>query len=685
MNKIIKNSFILYLVCVLLNSCTTKPISFILNISNELIETGPGNYTGEVILTSNYKWSIESDLPEWLSVNPSSGDGGSSVVKIDIKINELDKERFHIISIRAGDIEKKISVHQEAATIFLITDTIIECSEYGALVEIPVKTNKSCSMTIDGGGGWIELQPTKALSEIKYSLLIAPLSMDIEREAKVIFSDNYNIPIDTVILRQSTKRLKLKRILSVIYKSTNGDNWRNNTNWNSEKPFREWYGLETNGVDVVKIDLSNNNLKGTIPVEISGLTELTSLKLWSNELGGELPSSISKLYKLKELIISNNHFEEKFPDELYQLRELETLSLSNNKFVFDLKKACIGMTKLKELALDNIQINSTIPTEIALLSDLQLLSMRFCGLYGNIPSQLWSLYSIKHLALDNNELSGEISPMIADLKNLKILGLGANNLSGKIPVQIATLKKLEYLQLFFNYFHGPLPLSLKNLPNWKNISNENNIYQQKDGLFLSHEGFVIGDLYYNDNNTNPVGVVYRLDNKIGIPLTDQSGSSEYCSVVYGISNKTLWSLEYSDTPSDNLSDGLYNCAALENYVKTQNTLLANFPALKWCLSINKLSGLSDSFIEMKTVENSKMWYIPAPYETIEIFANIDIINSMLKLAEISQGFKTQQYISSYDGDFLNKYAVSIVDKLSTDITYKDKKEICDILLIKKIR
>ena len=28
---------------------------------------------------------------------------------------------------------------------------------------------------------------------------------------------------------------------------------------------------------------------------------------------------------------------------------------------------------------------------------------------------------------------------------------------------------------------------------------------------------------------------------------------------------------------------------------------------------------------------------------------------------------------------------SIVDKLSTDITYKDKKEICDILLIKKIR
>lgn len=47
--------------------------------------------------------------------------------------------------------------------------------------------------------------------------------------------------------------------MEVFYNSTNGDKWANNTNWLSEKPLDQWYGVNYNGSE---INLSNNNLTG---------------------------------------------------------------------------------------------------------------------------------------------------------------------------------------------------------------------------------------------------------------------------------------------------------------------------------------------------------------------------------------------------------------------------------------
>lgn len=83
---------------------------------------------------------------------------------------------------------------------------------------------------------------------------------------------------------------KERKALMDFYKSTNGDNWTNNTNWGTEKPLREWYGIFEVDGHAYGLALYNNNLSGVIPDEISNLSRLHYLQLSSNDITGSLPS-----------------------------------------------------------------------------------------------------------------------------------------------------------------------------------------------------------------------------------------------------------------------------------------------------------------------------------------------------------------------------------------------------------
>jgi Leucine Rich Repeat (LRR) protein len=92
-----------------------------------------------------------------------------------------------------------------------------------------------------------------------------------------------------------------RQALIALYNATDGEHWKNNTHWMG-KPGTEcvWYGVECgqqpNGEDhplvVDSLNLSENNLKGSIPEAVDNLTHLEWLDVRGNSLSGLLPQPL---------------------------------------------------------------------------------------------------------------------------------------------------------------------------------------------------------------------------------------------------------------------------------------------------------------------------------------------------------------------------------------------------------
>lgn len=71
-----------------------------------------------------------------------------------------------------------------------------------------------------------------------------------------------------------------RRALVALYQDTNGSNWNTKSNWLGAAGSEDtWYGIHITSGNVTSIDLADNNLVGSIPPELSDLTELKELRL----------------------------------------------------------------------------------------------------------------------------------------------------------------------------------------------------------------------------------------------------------------------------------------------------------------------------------------------------------------------------------------------------------------------
>jgi Leucine-rich repeat (LRR) protein len=92
--------------------------------------------------------------------------------------------------------------------------------------------------------------------------------------------------------------------LVALYDSTDGDNWKNNTDWKQTNTPCSWYGIKCGNGAVTQIDLRSNQLTGSIP-DFSAFTNLQTLSLDSNQLSGSIPD-FSALTNLQNLYFRNN-------------------------------------------------------------------------------------------------------------------------------------------------------------------------------------------------------------------------------------------------------------------------------------------------------------------------------------------------------------------------------------------
>ena len=237
-----------------------------------------------------------------------------------------------------------------------------------------------------------------------------------------------------------------REVLSSLYHAADGPSWRNNENWLTDAPLGDWHGVEVDGAgNVVRIELSQNNLSGRIPPEIGDLAHLASLSLRSNGIAGSIPPELGSLAELAWIDLSENALLGSIPPELGNIRSLERLHLWGNS------------------------LSGSIPPELGNLSHLDWLSFEYNDLVGAIPPELGKLERLRGMSLTGNRLSGAIPPELGNLANLRILSLAHNALTGPIPPELSNLSRLDGLFLDGNGLSGPIPAQLGGLGNLRHL------------------------------------------------------------------------------------------------------------------------------------------------------------------------------------------------------------------------
>jgi Leucine-rich repeat (LRR) protein len=262
--------------------------------------------------------------------------------------------------------------------------------------------------------------------------------------------------------------------LVAFYDSTGGANWSHNDGWNETNMPCSWYGVSCSGGHVSGLDLSDNQLTGSIPTELGNLSNLTRLDLSGNQLTGSIPAELGNLSNLEELWLFYNQLTGTIPTELGNLSNLETLILSSNQLTGSIPTELGNLSNLEELYLSSNQITGSIPTELGNLSKLNWFDLSNNELTGSIPAELGNLSNLKEFWLFENQLIGSIPTELGNLSNLDTLILFSNQLTGSIPRELGNLTNLWALYLSNNQLTGEIPRELGNLMRLIDLMLDNN-------------------------------------------------------------------------------------------------------------------------------------------------------------------------------------------------------------------
>ncbi|XP_013719750.2 probable leucine-rich repeat receptor-like serine/threonine-protein kinase At3g14840 isoform X4 [Brassica napus] len=291
------------------------------------------------------------------------------------------------------------------------------------------------------------------------------------------------------------------------------------------------------------IDLSRNFLNGPIPPEWGALP-LVYLNLGGNRITGPVPKEIGNITSLEFLGLDFNQISGKLPPELGNLPNIQILHLRSNYLSGDIPSTFSKLTTLTDFRISDNQFTGSIPDFIQNWTELEKLVIQASGLVGPIPKTISSLNKLTKLRI--SDLSGPESPFppLQNMISMKTLILRNCNLTGELPPYLGPITSLKLLDLSFNKLSGPIPVEYSALADVDNIYLTSNMLSGEVPIWMVDKGEKI-DLAYNDF-TNDLRTAECQKNDVNMfsstsPLVANNHSNVSCLSSY-ICPKTFYGL-----------------------------------------------------------------------------------------------------------------------------------------------
>eukprot|EP00762_Andalucia_godoyi_P008173 ANDGO_07437.mRNA.1 LRR receptor-like serine/threonine-protein kinase FLS2 len=375
-------------------------------------------------------------------------------------------------------------------------------------------------------------------------------------------------------------------VLVDLYTNTSGRTWRP-LFWGDPLPSdfsKDCCSLGLGGFTcdsasgrITSLDLSANQLDGSLPESLSQLEDLRDIQLQNNNLHGGIPVSLGLLSKLRKLVLSFNNFTGPIPVFLGKLSHLSELELNSNLLNGSIPVSLGNLVQLTSLLLHDNQFSGSVPASLGNLSRLLQLDLSSNELSGEIPASISNLTLLVELSLQRNQLTGQIPASLGRLSKLEVLELYVNQFSGSIPETFGMLSKLRVLIAFANHLTGPIPASLGNLTHLEILALYDN---HMTGEIPHSLGNLLNltELYLHRNQLTGQ-LPSSLGNLLKLTLVDLS-SNQLCGRIQDslgcLRQLTLLSLS-SNQFSDEIPESLGNLSQLHTLDLSANQLTGSIP------------------------------------------------------------------------------------------------------------
>jgi Leucine-rich repeat (LRR) protein len=367
----------------------------------------------------------------------------------------------------------------------------------------------------------------------------------------------------------------------------------------------KWYGVGIKNDRVDSLNFSRVKIS-IIPQEITYLSELTYLNLWTETGVDSLPPEIGTLSKLKTLLVSSVR---SIPPEIGNLSNLNKLQMYYSRCP-QLPSEIGNCTALKVLTLaycsnleklpttigncvnlDSLEISAylagqsklaSIPPEIGKLKDLSFLCIARHTLLTSLPGEITGCSKLRILDVQGNKLQS-LPEQLGSLINLEALTVQNNALSA-VPSSIGSLVKLTTLDMGNNGV-TLLPDGIGNLTQLRSLSLHHNKLLELPSTIGTCTALTTVEL--NDNQLSSLpSTIGNLANVVEIELKN----NQLTSLPAGIGNLTkITSLDLSRNQLSSIPSGIGGLSGSLSYLNIcYNKLTSLPPAIGSCVSLTMI-------------------------------------------------------------------------------------------------